>query len=252
MLYLIKFLYSLILPPGLLLVLLLILAVRLWKKERGLAASLLGITSLFYLLSTGYVSDKLIGSLEQRYAPPSSVQGDVIVVLGGGATKDTPDLGGLGNVSGSAGNRLLAAARLHERTGLPIIFSGGQVFADSGNEADISARQLRELGIPASDLLTENRSLNTEQNALYTAALLKERGYTRPILITSAFHLPRSVLNFERAGVEVTPYPVDYWVSFKQPLYPAKFSPSAAAFSMTGTALKEYLGIASLKLQGLL
>ncbi|AJY76242.1 YdcF family protein [Paenibacillus beijingensis] len=249
MIYLIKFVYSFILPPGLLLLLLLVVAIRLWKKQPMYASILLGITFLFYILSTGFVSDKLVRSLEQSYEPPSNVQGDVIVVLGGGATKDTPDFGGSGNLSGSAGNRLLAAARLHERTGLPILFSGGQVFSDSGNEADIATRQLLELGIPASDLLTENRSLNTEQNAMYTAAMLKERGYSRPILMTSAFHLPRSVLNFERIGVTVTPYPVDYWTSVNESLYPAKFSPSSSAFSASGTALKEYLGIAALELK---
>ncbi|MFD1906166.1 YdcF family protein [Paenibacillus rhizoplanae] len=105
-------------------------------------------------------------------------------------------------MSGPAANRLLAAARLYRETGLPIIFSGGQVFADSGNEADIARRQLIGLGIPAEDILPESRSLNTEQNAVNTAKLMQEHGLSRPVLVTSGFHMPRSMVQFEHAGLK--------------------------------------------------
>lgn len=137
----------------------------------------------------------------------------MIVILGGGATSGTPDLDGQGNMSGPAANRLLAAARLYRETGLPIIFSGGQVFADSGNEADIARRQLIGLGIPAEDILPESRSLNTEQNAVNTAKLMQEHGLSRPVLVTSGFHMPRSMVQFEHAGLKPQAFPVDFQAS---------------------------------------
>ncbi|WP_458121581.1 YdcF family protein [Paenibacillus sp. Z6-24] len=243
MLYVIKFLYSFVLPPGLFILLLLAMSIWLWRRQLKPALVLLGLTILLYISTTGFVGDALIGSLEQRYSPPASVQGDVIVVLGGGATQGTPDVDGQGNLSGAAGNRLITAVRLYRQTGLPIIFSGGQVFTDSGNEADIARRQLIGMGVPEADVLAENRSLNTEQNAANTAALLEQNGWKQPILITSAFHMPRSVVEFQRAGLTVEPYPTDYWVSQPEALYPGKFTPSGSAMSSTSTALKEYLGL---------
>lgn len=251
MIYIIKFIYSFILPPGLFIILLLAITLWLWKRERKPALFLLGVTLVLYMCATNWVGGMLIGSLEQQYVQPNDLKGDIIVVLGGGATRDTPDIDGEGNLSGSASNRLLTAARLYKTTGLPILFTGGKVFPDSGNEADISRRQLLALGIPESEILTENRSLNTEQNASYTSALLKSRGFTAPILVTSAFHLPRAVLEFRHAGLEIQPYPTDYLTSRPQIIYAAKLSPSSGALSLTETALKEYLGIVSAKLRGL-
>lgn len=243
MIYLIKFIYSFVLPPGLFVVLLLLLVLWLWKRQRKPAVALLAITLLFYLSTTQLVSHALIGSLEKRYPQPSEVQGDVIVVLGGGATSSTPDIDGEGNLSGAAANRLLVAVRLHRLTGLPILFSGGQVFSDTGNEANIAKRQLLGLGIPEEAILVENRSLNTEQNAVNTAELLKEKGYDSPVLVTSAFHMPRSVLEFKQAGVKVLPYPADYWTNGRFAFYPGRLVPNGEAVQITGLALKEYLGL---------
>jgi len=197
--------------------------------------------------TTSWVGGMLIGSLERQYPQPKALKGDVIVVLGGGATSGTPDLNGEGNLSGSAANRLLTAVRLYRSTGLPILFSGGKVFSDTGNEADISQRQLRALGIPEQDIIIENKSLNTEQNASFTAEILQARGFSNPVLVTSAFHLPRAVIDFQQAGLTVQPYPTDYWTSRPEKLYVAKLTPTSAGLSLTGTALKEYLGILASK-----
>lgn len=248
LIYLIKFVYSIILPPGIFVLLLLGLALWIWNKNRRPAAVLLGITLLLYLCMTPLVSNSLIGSLEKQYTPPDHPYGDVIVVLGSGASTGTPDIDGKGNMYGPAANRLLTAVRLHLQTGLPILFSGGQVYADSGNEADIARRQLMGLGISEKDIITENRSLNTEQNAVNTAAILKEKGFSHPVLVTSGFHMPRAMRQFHNAGVIAEAYPADYMVSRPIVLNSAKFAPSAGALANTGLALKEYLGLLALKI----
>ncbi|MFD2878694.1 hypothetical protein ACFTAO_26135 [Paenibacillus rhizoplanae] len=125
MIYLIKFVYSFVLPPGIFVLLLLGMVVWLWRSSRRPAIVLLAVTLLLYLSMTSAVSDMLIGSLERKYPQPAAAEGDVIVILGGGATSGTPDLDGQGNMSGPAANRLLAAARLYRETGLPIIFLRG-------------------------------------------------------------------------------------------------------------------------------
>ncbi|MBW4080307.1 YdcF family protein [Paenibacillus sp. S150] len=243
MIYFIKFLYSFVLPPGLFVVLLLGLTVWLWRRNRRPALTLLGVTFLLYLSMTPLVGDLLIGGLERQYDKPELLQGDVIVVLGGGASSGNPDIDGEGNMYGPAANRLLTAVRLHRQTGLPVLFSGGRVFADSGNEADIAKRQLMGLGVPESDILAENRSLNTEQNAVNTAALMKSHGLSHPILVTSAFHMPRAMIRFKDSGLAPLAYPTDFIASREILLYPAKFTPSPGAVNTAGTALKEYLGL---------
>ncbi|MGU3470085.1 YdcF family protein [Paenibacillus sp. D51F] len=254
MIYFVKFVYSLLLPPGLFLLLLGVAVWRAWIRDRKWTWLPLLLLVALYLMSSGLASDALVRSIESRYPQPSPadvrLQGDVLVVLGGGATPDTPDLEGLGNLSGSGEARLLAAVRLHAATGLPILFSGGQVFPDSGNEADIAGRQLRQLGVPAESIFLENRSLNTEQNAAYSKVLMEAQGFSRPVLVTSAFHMSRSVETFRQAGLTPLPYPVDYGAPADAVFYWSKLLPSGGAMAASSTALKEYLGMLALRLKG--
>lgn len=254
MIYFVKFAYSLLLPPGLFLLLLGAAVWRTWIRDRKWTWLPLLLLAALYGMSSGLASDALVRSIESRYPQPSPAeagrQADVIVVLGGGATPDTPDLGGLGNLSGSGEARLLAAVRLHLGTGLPILFSGGRVFPDSGNEADIAGRQLRQLGIPAESIFLENRSLNTGQNAAYSKLLMEAEGFSRPVLVTSAFHMRRSVETFRQAGLAPLPYPVDYGAPADAVFYWSKPLPSGSAMAASSASLKEYLGMLALWLKG--
>jgi len=244
MIYLLKFGASFILPPGIFIVAFMFMAVLLWKKqERRFAKTLVGITAVFYLLSTGVVSELLLGSLESRYEPPSEVVGDAVIMLGGGATADTRDVDGLGNLGGSAANRLLTAARLQKKLNVPIILSGGQVYADSGREAQIAKRMLLSLGIPAEKIMIEDQSLNTKQNAQFVHKLLNEQGYSKPILVTSAFHMERSVINFHKENIDVVPYPSDYMVNKNHVFHYNKLAPSVGALRDNTVFLQEWLGI---------
>ena len=242
--YIAKVIASLLLPPGIILLALGVLALYLGRQRSFYAQRILiAITLAFYVLSTSYAGDWLVGSLEGRYTPPTEAFGDVIVMLGGGATADTPDISGQGHLSGHAANRLLTAARLQKKLAIPVIVSGGQVFADSGREAVIARRMLLELGVAADQVITEEASLNTTQNAQYVKQILKERGFTEPILVTSAFHMERSVLNFHKQQVAVQPFPADYTANVRSTANFTKFLPSSGAFDSSCLALHEYLGI---------
>lgn len=248
--YIYKFIVSFLMPPGII-ILALILVWWNMRRQNKRKAKLLGvIISLFYVLSMPYVGDTLMKSLEYQFIPPQAATGDVIIMLGGGATLDTPDVDGQGHLSGSAANRLLTAARLHNKLNLPIVLSGGQVFKDSGTEALIGKRILLSLGVAADKIIVEDASLNTEQNAKYVKKILTEQGFTQPILVTSAFHMERSVLNFKKQGVIVQPYPTDYFTSRESRLNINKFAPSADAFRNSYIVLHEYLGILAAKVMG--
>lgn len=251
MIYLNKVIAAFLLPPGLLLVLLAAVNVRLYRRKKGIANVLAVLLAIFYLMTTSFFSDGILRGLESQYTLPAAVEGDVIVMLGGGATVDTPDMDGIGNLSGTAANRLLTAARLQKKLNLPVIVSGGQVFAYTGTEAVIAKRLLVGLGIPAEKIIVEDQSLNTTQNALHVKKIMEAQGFKQPILVTSAFHMPRSVMNFEKAGLQVVPYPADYRANVESHISVFNFLPSGYSFQDTCTALWEYVGMLALKVQGM-
>ncbi len=249
MLYLTKFLYkTFLLPPGIFIILLLAIGIWLYRRERKAAIALISITAILYILSTPIVGSLLIKSLERQYRPPASVKGDVIVMLGGGSFAGTPDIDGAGGLTGSSANRLLTAARIHKETGLPIIISAGKLYSESGNEANIAKRKLAGLGIPVDKVIAEDKSRNTYENAKYTLKILKTRHFKKPILVTSAYHMRRSVMNFKKLGVSVEPYPTDYRSDINPSVHLNSFAPCYDGFANSGMAIREYIGILALAL----
>ena len=243
MVYFLKFGASWLLPPGIFIVALFALAWYAWKKrgEKRLAALLFALTFAFYLLCTSVVAERTLGWLEQAYLPPAEPQGDVIIMLGGGAMPDSPDVDGVGALCSSPANRLLTAVRLQRKLGVPILLSGGQVYEDTGAEAKIARRMLIDLGVPEEQILVETRSVNTTQNARYSAEILRAHGLTHPILVTSAFHMKRAVLNFKKQGIDVVPYPADYQVTHHPVFHYTKLRPQTEALLDNVTVLQETL-----------
>lgn len=247
MIYAIKFLYSWLLPPACFVVALVWLGWRLWRRARRLAGVAWAVALLLYAASVAPVSELLLRDLEYR-VPAAAVAGtDAIVVLGGGTVKDVPTPPGWsGQVADAAGQRLMAAYVLHRQTGLPLLVSGGEVFAEYGREAVIMRDILMSFGVAPERVIVEDRSLNTTENARFTAQVLRERGWRRPLLVTSAFHMPRSVLEFQRAGVTTIPYPVGFYAPRHYQGNFLDWIPSAPALRGTSIALKEYLGLTAL------
>jgi len=244
LIYFIKFLYSTFLfPPGIIIIALVLLCLYLYRRHFGLAKILILVTLVFYLTTIPLVGDQLIGSLEGRYQPPNDVRGDVIIMLGGGATLDTPNVNGLGHLSGFAANRLLTCAQLYHKLNLPIIVSGGKVLETTGSEADIAKVILMGLGVPGDKVIIENQSLNTTENAVFTKKLIQQYNFSQPILVTSAFHMKRSVLQFEKVNLLVIPYPTDYQTNLQSKFQPHQLWPNATALLNVSLALKEYVGI---------
>lgn len=245
MLYLLKFIYiTFFMPPGIFIISLLCLSGWLFhKKKRSIAFLLLGMASLFYITANFCCSDLLMHSLEYRYRPPERIQGDVIVMLGGGATLNTPNLHHRGHLSGAAANRLLTCIQLERQLKAPLIVSGGQVFQNTGREAEIAKAILMDAGIPEERIHIENQSLNTAENAKYTALIAAKYHYRHPILVTSAFHMPRAVKQFKKRGIGVTPYPTDYRTNERLDFIAADWVPTAEALDNFSIALKEYYGL---------
>ena len=244
MVYFLKFGAAWILPPGIFILLALALTVRLFKIDKLLSVAVLIGTIIFYLLCTGLVAEKLMGWLEEIHTPPAQIEtsgADVIVLLGGGAISQVPDVDGVGALCASPANRLLTAVRLQKILNVPILVSGGQTYSDSGAEAEISARVLKSLGVPDDKILTETKSVNTTQNARYSAEILRNKGLNKPVLVTSAFHMKRAMINFELYEFKPIAYPTDFTVAHNPTFHYTKLRPRAEALLLNVTVMQEVL-----------
>ena len=243
MVYFLKFGASWVLPPGCLILAFWALAVYVWRRkgEKRLAGVIAGFTFIFYFLCSPLVAEYSMAAMENYYQPPKVPQGDVVIMLGGGAMPDSPDVDGDGALCAHPANRLLTAVRLQRELDVPILLSGGRVYSDTGDEARIAARILRSLGVPEDKILVETRSINTTQNAQFSADILREHGLTQPLLVTSAFHMNRAMLNFEKQGIQCTAYPADYSVTHHPVFNYTKLRPTADALLDNVTVLQERL-----------
>jgi len=233
---------ALVFPPGNVL-LIGVAALFLRGRKRGLALAATFV--LLYLQSTPAVVDALTAPLE-RY-PPLSLDhlpvADAIVVLGGGRYRAAPEYG-RDSVSEQSLERLQYAADIERVSGLPILVSGGSEQGEPDAEATIMADMLRDtFGIKA-NIVTETRSRNTAENALYAKELLDARGWHRVLLVTHARHMPRSVAMFEQAGVAVIPASVRFDARpDDRPMVLLDWLPSAEAMRQLHNAYHEYVGL---------
>jgi uncharacterized SAM-binding protein YcdF (DUF218 family) len=235
-----------LLPPGIFLVLFLAGMLFVTKRSRSF---LLGLLLLLYMLSIEPTKELLLLPLENRYPVPSWSEVrhvDAIVALGGGALESAPDIDGEGAVSGDSLQRIVAAYRLHVALKKPIIVAGGAVFGKKP-EAEIATDVLRRLGIKEQSILAETRSMDTNQNALFAAEICRKRNWNSIVLVTSAFHMKRSLMLFGRFFSTIVPYPTDYKTLRRGYDY-WSFLPDASNLADTALAVKEYLGIIYYKL----
>ena len=126
-----------------------------------------------------------------------------------------------------------------------LVFTGGRSpwEPDAPLEGEILTQHARALGIPPDHIVTTTQVYNTAEEAQAVTAVLRARQATPPsvLLVTSAFHMPRARLLFERAGLRVTPFPVDFR-SGAGTVNMFDFLPSAAALSQTHMAMREMYG----------
>lgn len=257
MIYVLKFIAAFLLPPGLFVLLGIILSVYLWRKRKRFGRLAFGLSTFFTLLlyfSSTLLGAKLLGQpLENRYSQQQPADAQVIVVLGGGSVGSVPDGTERGGLASAGAARLLTAARLAKQHSLPVLISGGQVFSDGVSEALVAERILLQLGLPQEQIIVETQARTTKENAAYTAVLCRERGYHSILLLTSALHMPRSMQFFEHClgaqGVKVVPYPCDYMLNPQGSFNPRWLVPQLQAFDITCMAMHEYIGMAGAFLQ---
>ncbi len=234
---------SLVLPPGGLI--LVLLSGLYWWRRPMLGRFLVFVASgLLLLLSLPLVSGVLMNGLDVYPAldpqRPQANGAQAIVVLAAGRIGETPEYGG-DSVGPLTLQRIRYAAWLQRRTGLPLILTGGTERDDQRPMAELMRDTLEgEFGVPVAAI--EGASRTTAENARFTAAILRSRGFDKVLLVSHGWHLPRAVDAFRLQGLQVTPAPTASVRRFAWDLDMTDFLPNARAFHMSYFAVHEYLG----------
>lgn len=188
----------------------------------------------------------MIHPLEDRFQRPVSLPEKIngIVVLGGGFE------GGVNLVRGgyelnSSGDRFVEAAVLaarHPEAKVVVTGGSGNMILEGEGDGVTAPRLLTALGVAPGRLLLESQSRNTYENAVFTRDMVKAGPGETWVLITSAFHMPRSIGLFRKAGFDVVPWPSDYRTTGKESVGLSRDNPMDSLQNMS-IALREWVGL---------
>jgi uncharacterized SAM-binding protein YcdF (DUF218 family) len=221
---------------------------RTARAGRGVVAAALVLLLAFGLLPFGKL---LMVPLEERFPPWDAARGtpDGIVVLGGAIDPDVADRPGSG--LNEAAERITAAIGLARRyPAAKILYSGGNILPSPGaSEARAAAALFESFGIPASRLVLEDQSRTTAENAAFSRLLVMPKPGERWLLVTSAWHMPRAVGAFRKAGFPVEAYPVDYRTPGMARWW-MPFSLISIGLRHTDIAMREWFGLPAYWLTG--
>jgi uncharacterized SAM-binding protein YcdF (DUF218 family) len=192
--------------------------------------------------------------LESRFPPWDATRGapDGILVLGGSIDPELSAAHGVVVFKGSADRLIAAAALAHQYPSARVVFSGGSsnlVFDDSTREADYAGSVFESLGIARERLTMERRSRNTFENAEFSKAMLAPKNGERWLLVTSAYHMPRSIGIFRKAGFAVEPYPVDWRVGGRGDLFTFRIL-AVEGLDAVDVGIREWMGLAAYRISG--
>ena len=138
--------------------------------------------------------------------------------------------------------RLVDAVRLYNMYRIPVIISGGGV-GSNDKESVVVKRFLIDLGVNPGDIVIEDRSRDTVENALYVKEIFQKMRFKRGLLITSAYHIRRAKYLFNKTGLMVLPHSSGPLSEKGQSLNLYDFLPNIHNLSKTAIALRETIGM---------
>jgi uncharacterized SAM-binding protein YcdF (DUF218 family) len=198
-------------------------------------------------------SEALVRALESRHPRPADMDMNLqvgIVLLGGGLSgsrlwEEHQQVG----LNEQAERMTEAVVLMRRHPHLRLLFTGGiaNVSSTGTTEAERARAFFDAMGVDPTRVIYENASRNTYENALYSAGL---RGVDKRLpwlLLTSAFHMPRSMGVFQHAGWNVTPWPVDYRTIAHDSWFDFSLHNGPALWAL---ALHEWLGMAAYRMAG--
>ncbi|MBL8569843.1 MAG: YdcF family protein [Phreatobacter sp.] len=185
----------------------------------------------------------------QEMQPPTG-----ILVLGGSIDQLTTAARGGQVTMGAAPGRMTEAVALARRyPEARLVFTGGSsalLRSDAADEAQSAAKLFAELGIAPERITIERESRNTFENATLTRELVRPKPGERWVLVTSAWHMPRSVGIFRRAGFDVIAYPTDFETRNTDRELWRPILPASRGLDLVDRIAREWLGLLAYRVGG--
>jgi uncharacterized SAM-binding protein YcdF (DUF218 family) len=223
------------------------IAVAFWQDKRRKIRRIALISSFccLYIPATEPVANRLIRSLEHNESAKLSTDKkyDVVVLLGG-VSEDAPSAERGVPAYNNHVERLLTVFDLLRTNRIPrVIISGGPSHKFSGmpSEAAVLAVQLERWGIDPSRIIREEKALNTHDNAVESAKIIREKGWKQVVIVTSAYHMKRSRECFYAQGLAVDTLAVDFY-SYNPAQFTGSLLPRPHAFFTSNWAIREWAG----------
>jgi uncharacterized SAM-binding protein YcdF (DUF218 family) len=207
---------------------------------------------LFFAFGLLPLSKMLIAPLEERFPPWDASRGapDGIVVLGGAIESAIAPLRPASALNEAAERITVIAELARKYQSATILYSGGNGSpGPPGSEAQVAAALFETFGVPARQLMLEDQSRSTAENAAFSRRLVMPKPGERWLLVTSAYHMPRSIGAFRRAGFTVEAYPVDYRTTGPADVW-IPFDSIATGLRRTDLAAHEWIGLLAYWLTG--
>lgn len=252
--YLSKIFWSLAHPLSLTAILIalgIVLALFNWRRLSIAASTLAFLVIAMSAWTT--LGALMLHPLEDRFQRPERLEGPVagVVVLGGGF-KGGINLVRKGHELNNSGDRMVEAAilaRRHPQARILVTGGSGALFLEGEGDADAAPRLLLALGVEEERLILEGESRNTYENALFSRRLADPQPGETWLLVTSAFHMPRSVGLFRKAGFDVVPWPTDYRTAGNEPVGLARDN-SVDSLQNAAMGIREWIGLLAYRLTG--
>lgn len=212
------------------------------KKKSGWILLILGVI-LYYSFSITPIADSVISPLESRYksqdwsnAPQEEIKH--IVLLTGGVKSGELSLSS--KLSESSLFRTVKAIEAYFElgSGPNFIISGSDPISPSVRPAQEMAKFAQGLGIPQKKIILEEESKNTYQSAKEIEKIVGEEPF---LLVTSAYHLPRSIYIFKKMGLDPVPVPADF--KAEESYNALDFLPDPKNLKKCDLAFHEYFGL---------
>lgn len=193
----------------------------------------------------------VIRPLEDRFPQQQAETGPVagVIVLGGAIGVMRDDI--VMNYAAARMSKAVEIGRLHPQA--KVVFTGGGANLLSPvikTEADGARLLFRALGLPDEQIVLENKSRNTIENATMTRALVDPKPGERWLLITSAWHMPRAMGVFRKAGFEVEAFPVDYLSEGDRADFTRFYRRAQRGLTVADDGFKEWVGLLAYYLAG--
>ena len=210
---------------------------------------------IFFFFSNGFIVNRLVSLWEIDGVKSTEIHSHENGIVLSGMFEYNKDLDRLSARRGA--DRIWQAIQLYQNKKIKkIIITGdtGYVVKKGLHEASQLREDLIAMGIPKKDILIENASRNTHENAHFTKLLIEKMGLSKKsnLLITSSTHMRRAKACFAKEGISCTAYTTDHYNIHANPISIMEFVPSHNAFIMWDKLIKEWVGYTMYNIMGYL